>query len=216
MAPDPHVTVAGVAAFDFDGTLVLGDSLPWFLSRVLGRARLARVLSTTAPAMAQAYRHSGRDGAKVALLGRALAGLDASEVARAGEGFGAVLARRIRRPMRERLAWHDDRGHTRILVSASLAVYLEPFGRLTGFDHVIATALEVDETGQLTGRLEGRNVRAQQKALRLAAVLPTPVELWAYGDSAGDREMLAMADHPVLVSWRRRLSPPTSIELTES
>jgi phosphatidylglycerophosphatase C len=57
----------------------------------------------------------------------------------------------------------------------------------------------------LTGRLDGPNVRAGQKALLLKEVLgPGPVELWAYGDSAGDREMLAMADHPTLVPHRRR------------
>ena len=35
---------AGVAAFDFDGTLVPGDSLPRFLARLLGRAAFARAL----------------------------------------------------------------------------------------------------------------------------------------------------------------------------
>jgi phosphoserine phosphatase len=28
--------------------------------------------------------------------------------------------------------------------------------------------------------------------------------MWAYGDSAGDREMLAMADHPMRVTHGRR------------
>ena len=31
---------------------------------------------------------------------------------------------------------------------------------------------------------------------------PDPVEVWAYGDSAGDREMLEMADHPTRVTRR--------------
>ncbi len=128
-----------------------------------------------------------------------------TEVGQEGAAFGALLAGRIRPALVERMAWHDRQGHRRILVSASLAVYLEPFGRLTGFDHVIATRLEVDGTGRLTGRLHGPNVRAHQKALRLQELLgPSPVELWAYGNSAGDREMLAMADHPTRVSRRWR------------
>jgi phosphatidylglycerophosphatase C len=107
--------------------------------------------------------------------------------------------------MARSLAWHRGQQHERILVSASLAVYLEPFGRLSGFDRVIATRLEVGEDGRLTGRIDGHNVRAAQKALRLAEVLgPEPVEVWAYGDSSGDREMLAMADHPVWARPRRR------------
>lgn len=207
------MTAAGVAAFDFDGTLVRGDSLPVFLGRLLGRQRFARILTAAGPAMTATYRRGGRDAAKAVLLQRALAGLDAGLVVAAGEKFGAFLATRVRRDMAARLAWHQRQGHICILVSASLAVYLEPFGRLNGFDHVIATALEVGPDGRLTGRLEGLNVRAQQKAIRLSAVLPPSVELWAYGNSAGDREMLALADHAALVGRGRRL-PALSARLS--
>jgi phosphatidylglycerophosphatase C len=213
MAPNPGVSAAGVAAFDFDGTLVRGDSLPGFLSLVLGRARFARVLLGAGPAMTAAYRRTGRDGAKAVLLRRALAGFDAAALAAAGEEFGALLATKVRPDMAERLVWHEQAGHVRILVSASLAVYLEPFGRLAGFHHVIATALEVGPDARLTGHLEGPNVRAQQKATRLLAMLPPDAELWAYGNSAGDREMLALAHHPALVRRGRRL-PALSARLS--
>jgi phosphatidylglycerophosphatase C len=74
-----------------------------------------------------------------------------------------------------------------------------------GFDEVIATRLEVGSDGRLTGRLDGPNVRAEQKAIRLAEALASDqVEIWAYGDSIGDREMLAMADHPVWAGRRLR------------
>jgi phosphatidylglycerophosphatase C len=62
----------------------------------------------------------------------------------------------------------------------------------------------------LTGRILGENVRAAQKALLLGRLLGNePVTVWAYGDSRGDREMLAMADHPTLlrrVGKRRQLA----------
>jgi HAD superfamily hydrolase (TIGR01490 family) len=194
----------GIAAFDFDGTLIAGDSLPHFLMRVLGRAGVTRALAQASPAMLAGYRRGGRDGSKAALLERALAGQPSSRVAQVGESFGHLLAHRIRPEMGERLAWHCEQGHRRVLVSASLAVYLEPFGRLAGFDQVIATRLETGPDGLLTGRMDGPNVRARQKALLLAQVLgPGPSELWAYGDSAGDREMLEMADHPTRVTRRR-------------
>ncbi len=83
-------------------------------------------------------------------------------------------------------------------------MYLAPTGAALGFDQVLATQLEVGDDGLLTGRLRGPNVRGVEKSARLrawlAATLPdTPYRLWAYGDSAGDRELLAMADHPVRV-----------------
>lgn len=192
----------GVAAFDFDGTLVAGDSLSPFLRMVLGR-RAVPAVAASSPAMLAAYRAGGRDAAKAALLSRVLAGVDAGHVERHGKAFGATLAGRIRPQMADRLAWHRDQGHRLILVSASLVAYLEPFGALAGFDEVIATRLEVSVTGTLTGRLVGANVRGEEKAVRLRAALGDgPVELWAYGDSTGDREMLAMADHPMLVGRR--------------
>jgi phosphatidylglycerophosphatase C len=193
----------GVAAFDFDGTLVPGDSLPRFLSHLLGRRGFTRVLAEASPAMLVGYQRDGRDGSKAALLRRALSGQAGSHVAAVGEEFGSRLADRIRPAMATRLAWHRQQGHRQVLVSASLAVYLEPFGRLAGFDEVIATRLETGSDGLLTGRMDGPNVRARQKALLLQAALgPGPVEVWAYGDSAGDREMLEMADHPTQVTRR--------------
>jgi HAD superfamily hydrolase (TIGR01490 family) len=200
----------GVAAFDFDGTLVPGDSLPRYLSLLLGRDRFGRALGRALPAMVSGYRSGGRDAAKSALLARAIAGTPATRAAEVGERFASQLTGEIRPPMMERLAWHQSQGHRTVLVSASLALYLQPFGELIGFDHVIATQLEVGPAGLLTGQLLGENVRAAQKALMLERLLGSdPVTVWAYGDSRGDREMLAMADHPTLlrrVGRRRQLT----------
>lgn len=192
-----------MAAFDFDGTLVAGDSLAPFLRILLGPRSLA-VAAAAGPAMARAYRGAGRDGAKAALLVRAAAGLDAEVVAEQGRAYAVRLEGRVRPDMRTAVDNHRRAGHRLILVSASLAAYLEPFGRLVGFDQVIATRLEMGVGGRLTGRLLGANVRGAEKELRLRAALgDAPVELWAYGDSSGDREMLAMADHPHLLRRRR-------------
>jgi phosphatidylglycerophosphatase C len=211
-----------VAAFDFDGTLVPGDSLSRFLTLLLGRTRFSRVIARSGPAMLTAYGRDGRDGSKAVLLRRALAGQAAATVAEAGAAFGTLLAERVRPQMADILAWHGQQGHRRILVSASLAVYLEPFGRIVEFDQVIATRLETGPDGVLTGCLDGPNVRAGQKARLLGELLgPGPVELWAYGDSAGDRQMLEMADHPMLVNrhtlrqWRYSSAPTRSARLSE-
>lgn len=198
-------TRTGIAAFDFDGTLVAGDSLPRYLSRLLGRRRFASVLSSCGPSMVAAYRMGGRDEAKAVLLQRAVAGVDAARAAAVGESFSYVLAAQVRPAMARRVAWHRAEGHKLVLVSASLGLYLIPFGRLSGFDEVIATALEVGPDGRLTGHLDGANVRAAQKAVLLRELIGgEDTTVWAYGDSRGDREMLAMADHPTLLPRRLR------------
>src|SRR5207247_1629419 len=75
-----------------------------------------------------------------------------------------------------------------------------PIGRRLGFDAVLATRLEVDGAGVLTGQLAGANCRGPEKVARLRAWRgDTLVVAYAYGDSAGDREMLAVAGEAVNV-----------------
>ena len=125
----------------------------------------------------------------------------AADVAAAGTAYAARLwaAQRFRPEMLERLAWHRAEGHRIVVVSASLDSYLGPLAPKLGVDHVISCSLAAED-GVLTGRLVGGNVRGAEKVRRLEAWLAgTPAELWAYGDSAGDDELLAFADHPTRV-----------------
>ncbi|MGA1052242.1 MAG: haloacid dehalogenase-like hydrolase, partial [Ilumatobacteraceae bacterium] len=68
-----------------------------------------------------------------------------------------------------------------------------------------ATRLEIGGDGACTGRLDGPNCRGAEKVRRLTDWLESDglglgeVTLWAYGDSSGDRELLAAAQHPHLV-----------------
>ena len=104
-----------------------------------------------------------------------------------------------------RLRWHQDAAHEVVLVSASFTVYLLPLARQLGVDGVLGTELAVGDDGLLTGALANANCRGAEKVRRLHAWLRerhgdrTNVELWAYGDSPGDRELLADADHAVWV-----------------
>jgi len=211
-----------VAAFDFDGTLARGDSLIPFLVMVRGRARVGAALSAMGPSIAWALAGRGdRDAAKEALVGRLLRGLPADEVAAQGEAYALELAeRRLRPDMAERVAWHREEGHELVIVSASLRDYLDPLGRMLGFDRVLATALEAGDDGRLTGRLLGGNVRGPEKAARLRAYLDgggpggaggidgAECELWAYGDSEGDHDLFALASTAYLVG-RRGIRPWT-------
>jgi HAD superfamily hydrolase (TIGR01490 family) len=206
-------TSTGVAAFDFDGTLVPGDSLRPYLEALIGRRHLGAGMAASAAPMVRSYVSLGRDGAKVALLRRVLSGVPLARAHAVGIQFGAGLARRVRPELAERIAWHRAEGHRLLLVSASLTLYLDEFGRRAGFESVIATRMAVAGDGPgavLTGAIDGANVRAGEKARRLQALLgDAAAEVWAYGDSAGDREMLAMADHPFRVEGGRLRPAPT-------
>lgn len=192
-----------MAAFDVDGTLTRRDCVLPFLLRTAGW-RLPGAFLRRPRTAATALARRDRDALK-ALACLSLRGLEKEELDRRGAAFAArVHAEGLRPDTPARLAAHRARGDLVVLVSASLDPYLDPLGVLLGVDAVLCTRLEVGPDGACTGRLDGPNCRGPEKERRLRAWLGAEgldqVELWAYGDSAGDDELLAMADHPVRVS----------------
>jgi phosphatidylglycerophosphatase C len=208
----PFSSAPPVAAFDVDGTLTRRDTLLPFLQRLCGTQRLALALGANGLSLTRMVAgRADRDAVKDALLVRLLAGWDAEEVAAAGEAYAELLADhgRLRPDTRHRLDEHRAAGHRVVLVSASPHVYLGPLGRRLAVDAVLASGLEVGADGRLTGRLDGRNCRGPEKVVRLDAWLAAQAlpgtHLYAYGDSDGDRDLLARADVGVLVRPRRPL-----------
>jgi phosphatidylglycerophosphatase C len=112
----------------------------------------------------------------------------------------SVFETGLRGDVVDSLRAHQSRGDTVVLVSASFEVYLRPLAQLLGADDVLAARLEVDSDGVLTGRLAGANCRGPEKVRRLHGWLDeraggrAAVHVTAYGDSKGDRELLADAD----------------------
>jgi phosphatidylglycerophosphatase C len=205
-----------VAAFDVDGTLTRRDCVVPFLWR-LGAARLVLGLFRRAPATVAAVARRDRNRLKELATAAALGGRSVAAVERVAVTFGADIAGWLRDDTTARLVWHRQQGHTVVLVSASYELYLAVLGDALGVDAVLATRLAADgET--FTGALVGENCRGPEKLRRLDEWLAARVgveggrngvELWAYGDSAGDRELLEVADHPVWATGRITSVPST-------
>lgn len=210
MAAGDAVTRRTFAAFDFDGTMTRRDTLLPFLTSVASRRAVLGALGAESPRLALAGVGWGdRDLAKERVLVRVLAGFAYADVEAAGRAFGAELARSAITPEAlERITWHRREGHELVIVSAALDVYLVVVARALGVGHLLCTNIETDEHGRCTGRLLGANCRGAEKAARLRTLFGSEdVELWAYGNSRGDDEMLASAQHPVRVR-RGRVRPP--------
>ena len=99
----------------------------------------------------------------------------------------------------ERLEWHWRRGHEVAVVSASVDAWLAPWCEALGLT-VMASALEYVD-GRATGRLAGANCHGDEKVRRIRAhyCLDDFSRIHAYGDTSGDRPMLALADE---AHWR--------------
>jgi HAD superfamily hydrolase (TIGR01490 family) len=202
-----------IAAFDFDGTLTRSDTLGPFLRDVCGTTAFVRALAADAPRLVLAGIGAGsRDAAKERMLRRLLGGREHTELVVRGRAFAERVATTgMRSEMVSRLEWHAREGHELAIVSASLDVYLEPIAERLGIGTVLCSRLEVNGAGLVTGNLVGGNCRAAEKLRRIRERFGDHgYELWAYGDSAGDAEMLAAADHPVRIGHRvGRLRLPT-------
>ncbi|MDJ0771249.1 MAG: HAD-IB family hydrolase [Ilumatobacter sp.] len=193
-----------VAAFDVDGTLTTRDCVVPFLWRLGRRPAVAAQLVRRTPDIVAGGLRCDRDRLRAAATAAVFAHLPWELVEReAGMFARLVVGARLRPDTAARLRWHAGEGHRVVLVSASYEVYLRHIAAALGADGVLATRLDVDLDGRCTGRLDGANCRGVEKVRRLTTWLDraglerSAVTLWAYGDSAGDRELLAAADHPV-------------------
>jgi phosphatidylglycerophosphatase C len=199
---ESSTTRPGVAAFDFDGTLAREDTFVPFLRYACGNRR------TALAAAAAARTTRDRDALKLAVLTTLFRGWSQARFDELGASYALRLPSLLRPTMLDRLRWHQAEGHQVVIVSASLGTYLRPLAQGLGIDEALGVEL-VATGGTLTGEvIGGANCRGAGKVTRLRAWAHgahgpgTDIELWAYGDSSGDEELLTAADHPTWVGRR--------------
>jgi phosphatidylglycerophosphatase C len=185
-----------IVAFDFDGTLTIRDTFTAFLAWRAGpvgyRAGLARLL----PDLARYLRDHDRGRLKAAAVRRFLAGLGRADLEDAARRFAEGRARSLLRPdaIRAWRRWQSQSARL-VIVTASPEEIVAPFARGLGADSLIGTRLAYDENDRLTGELKGENCRGPEKVRRLKETFGPDVRLEAaFGDTDGDKEMLALAD----------------------
>ncbi len=205
-----------VAAFDFDDTITSTDCVVPFMWRVAGRRRFVIGIARRVHRIVAALLRRDRNALRAVGTEAAFAGRDAAEVDGLAEAWGReIVDTHLRADTVQRIRWHLTEGHHVVIVSASYERYVHVVAEHLGVHDVAATRLEVGPDGILTGRLVGLNCRAAEKVVRLDAwlgergLVRDGVTLWAYGDSAGDRELLAAAHHPIWVTGTLDSVAPT-------
>lgn len=186
-----------LALFDFDGTLVEGDTLLPFIRTTVGSGRFAHALLLSAPAIAGFLLGLKTNSeAKEILLAHAWRGRNKFELEQSGKEFHQYCDRHLIRTNWERFLQHKQSGHICLLVSASLDVYLKSWALKSGFDEVLCSTLAADSENRVTGILENGNCWGQEKLIRIQRWLGErrPERIYAYGDSRGDVAMLNFAD----------------------
>ena len=186
-------------AFDFDGTLTTRDTLIAFIRYACGTPRFLLGFLLHAPLLVlMKLRLYSNGKAKQRLFSWFFRGMPIETFDALCQSF-ASTHRHLLRPETVRLLQQAlSEGAEVLIVSASIDNWVQPFFPSVT---VLGTQIEVID-GRLTGRFLTPNCYGQEKVRRILALHPvrSSYRLTAYGDSRGDRELLAFADEAHLVS----------------
>ena len=116
---------------------------------------------------------------------------------KSGEDFCKnVLPSLLKQSALDKIEYHQKENHRILLVTASPKEWVLPWCNEVGIE-LISTEVEVIDK-KITGKLATINCYGPEKAIRIKSFLNIEEysTIYAYGDSAGDKEMLSLAQHP--------------------
>ncbi len=193
------------AAFDFDGTLIRGDSIVMLVRYGLKKGKLSFAGAFWAAAAGALYHLHILGEMTVKRAGHAfLARMDAEERETFLKDFADLVCKKIRPQGLQTIKAHQKQGAAVILCSASCACYMRYVAEYLGVDALLCTAADAQ------GQPVPPNCKRGEKVRRITQWLQSQgrdisVLAMAYGDSAGDIEMLSACKQPMLVLPKRAL-----------
>lgn len=187
-----------IAFFDFDGTITTKDTLLEFIKFYRGTTAFYTGFLILSPVMVLfKVRLLANWKAKQIMLRYFIGNTDRAAFQRACDEFARTRIPALLRPEAiARLREHQAQGDTVVIVSASPENWIRVFSDSLPAQ-LIATQLEV-AGDKITGNICGKNCFGPEKAERIRARfdLADYDQISAYGDSRGDREMLALSNRP--------------------
>ena len=188
-----------LALFDFDGTITHTDSFTKFVLYAADKRRIRRgKLLLLLPELI-AYKTRLTDGKRIRhkTFNLAFENTIEDEIKMKALEFSQNIIPSLIRPQAmDRINWHKERGDEIRVVSASLDLYLEPWCK----QHNIALSCNEVEaiSGSITGNFIGHDCSADEKRRRVenAYNLADYTNIYAYGDTFEDKELLKLAHYP--------------------
>ena len=190
--------------FDFDGTITTKDTLKEFVRFYRGQRKYIESMIMLSPVLGlYAFKLIPNWKAKQYFLGRHFRGEHIDDFnSRCLEFSTRHLPSLIRPKALAAIESYRKKDVTMAVVSASAENWVKPFCDQHGL-LCLATKLEV-KNKLITGNLLGRNCYGDEKVCRIKEQfdLSSFDRIVAYGDSSGDREMLALANEAHYKPWR--------------
>lgn len=182
-----------VYAFDFDGTLTKKDTFLQFILYVWGfKAFCLGMLKYSPQLVMMKLGKYPNWKVKQKVFSHFFKGMSYQEFAQKGRLFAIDKSHLLRSKGVEMVKKAQKEGAEVLIVSASIDNWVQPFFPKV---KIVGTQVEV-ENELLTGQFLTKNCYGQEKVNRILAIYPNRREykLIAFGDSEGDKELLAFAD----------------------
>ena len=194
-----------VAVFDFDGTMICGDSVVALVRAAYRRRYLSLPALLAAALRGALYRLRLVDAMAAKRSSHAFLSRMTPEARDAFlRGFALELTQRVFPSALACMEAHRRQGDIIVLCSASCQCYMQHVAALLHADALLCTPSAAD------GACLGPNCRGEEKVRRVWAWLDGQglshdALAAAYGDTAGDAPILRASKHPVLVNPKRSL-----------
>lgn len=191
-----------VAFFDFDGTITRHDTFVAFGKYALGKGKFYRKALMASPyILLWKLGLISNSEAKQKFFELMFKGMSKSMFEELCMAFKAVIDTDIRTDMMQKMLWHKAAGHEVVIVSASIGDWICPWALDNGIGKVIATEVETDGEGFLTGRFITPNCYGAEKVRRIREEFGdlASVETYGYSDSDSDKPMLEFVTYPFKV-----------------
>lgn len=183
-----------IAFFDFDGTITTKDTLLEVIKHQKGKALFyAGFLLNTPILIGLKLKMVSNQKAKERMLRHFFRGMDITAFQQNCDKFiDEALPPMIRMDAIGEIQKLKAEGFEVVVVSASPANWIKKWTDTNGLG-LIATNLQC-ANGALTGYIDGINNNAEEKVARINAAynLAEYQEIYCYGDSSGDKPMLAL------------------------
>lgn len=185
-----------LALFDFDGTITTHDSLIKFIRFSMGNIRTAwGMLSLSPMLLGYKLKLIPNYKAKEKMFSYFFKGMSKEEFKQVTEEYSLKHIDTILRPnAMKKINWHKSEGHTIVVVSASIECWLKPWCIKNSLN-LIGTKIEFKDN-IVTGRFLSKNCYGIEKVNRVKERynLHNCEYIYAYGDSSGDYDLLALAN----------------------
>lgn len=185
-----------IAFFDFDGTITTKDTMIQLIIKIFGYQKYFLSLLQLSPfLLALKLKIISNQNAKQRLLKYFFKDMTVHY-------FDEICNRYITDYIHfiineeaiNKIKWHKKKNHQIVVVSASIENWVRPWCEMHNL-LFIATKLEVSNE-KITGNLSTKNCYGPEKVNRIKELfdLNNFSNIYAYGDSVGDKEMLEIAD----------------------